>query len=618
MSPERLADADPSQDEIDAFASVFDGLPPVAPEAAGVLWSISVNREASTSVWRSRLTVKADAAARLFEAETSGIRWAVLDTGIDATHKAFRRRDANQQIVEPDPGDHDDELSSRVLRTYNFLKIKDLLDPDTDIRWPGARPPASIRTSCGSSPSDLRTSLLRGRSIDWDLLEPFLRVPHTAQDYQPPRFDSHGTHVAGILAANWQEAPQESPLKAPLVGVCPELELFDLRVLPDDPKVKADEFTIIAALQFVRHLNAHKNLMVVHGVNLSLSVPHDVANYACGRTPVCDECERVVAAGVIVVTAAGNRGFDKLRDAERRRRRRLPLHQHHRSGQRRERDHGRLDAPHDAAQLRRLVLFEPRPDRRRPHQAGPGRSGRAHRFLLAQRLLRDDGRHQHGGAACERRRGAADRPPPRADRPAAAGEGDPRQQRHRSRPRAALPGTRAWWTCCAPCNRSETRTVMLFTLEALQANDGDCLLLHYQPAGGDTGARADRRRIGRRLLDRSSSPASTSCAATSRCACGWRWSATSTPTTSPASSTCSSRSRSSRRTATTAFCQIQTLWHNSFEPAARRQDGSRAIGDRHRLHRWRRPARRAPGLVHPGRRRERAAGQSGCASRRCS
>ena len=73
---------------------------------------------------------------------------------------------------------------------------------------------------------------------------------------------------------------------------------------------------MIAALQFVRHLNAHKDLMVVHGVNLSLSVPHDVANYACGRTPVCEECERVVAAGVVVVTAAGNRGFNKSVEAE--------------------------------------------------------------------------------------------------------------------------------------------------------------------------------------------------------------------------------------------------------------------------------------------------------------
>src|SRR5262249_41053443 len=100
------------------------------------------------------------------------------------------------------------------------------------------------------------------------------------------------------------------------IGMCPELELYDLRVLPDNPADSADEFTIIAALQFVRHLNAHKNLMVIHGVNLSLSIPHDVANYACGRTPVCDECERVVSSGGIVGHAAGNRGFNKLRDAE--------------------------------------------------------------------------------------------------------------------------------------------------------------------------------------------------------------------------------------------------------------------------------------------------------------
>jgi hypothetical protein len=96
-----------------------------------------------------------------------------------------------------------------------------------------------------------------------------------------------------------------------MYGMCPDLELYDLRVLPDDPRDKADEFTIIAALQFVRHLNAHKDLMMIHGVNLSLSLPHDVANYACGRTPVCEECERVVASGVVVVTAAGNRGFER-------------------------------------------------------------------------------------------------------------------------------------------------------------------------------------------------------------------------------------------------------------------------------------------------------------------
>jgi subtilisin family serine protease len=153
-----------------------------------------------------------------------------------------------------------------------------------------------------------------GRAVDWTLLEPLLRIPHTKAGYRPPKFDPHGTHVAGILAADWPGAATDTPLEQPLRGMCPDLELYDLRVLPDKPGDHADEFTIIAALQFIRHLNAHKDLMLIHGVNLSLSVPHDVANYACGRTPVCEECERVVASGVVVVTAAGNRGFQKRDD----------------------------------------------------------------------------------------------------------------------------------------------------------------------------------------------------------------------------------------------------------------------------------------------------------------
>jgi subtilisin family serine protease len=153
--------------------------------------------------------------------------------------------------------------------------------------------------------------LLTGRAVDWGLLEPLLRISHARSLYKPPAFESHGTHVAGILAANWPDAPASTPLQEPLYGVCPDLEIYDLRVLPDNPADKADEFTIIAALQFIRYLNANKNLMLIHGVNLSLSVPHDVANYACGRTPVCEECERVVSSGVVVVTAAGNRGFDR-------------------------------------------------------------------------------------------------------------------------------------------------------------------------------------------------------------------------------------------------------------------------------------------------------------------
>lgn len=302
----------PRPEEIQAFAAAFDGLP--ASEESGLLWSISLNRRASASVWRSRLTVKADAAARLFDTRTTGIRWAVLDTGIDATHPAFARRGETPARAKRDGAG--DAIQSRVLKTYDFLRIKTLLDPDAELSVENSEAATLSAEALHEQREQLRNSLRRGRAIDWDLLEPFLKVPHTREHYRAPQHDGHGTHVAGILAANWPEAADATPLGEPLVGVCPDLELYDLRVLPDNPEDQADEFTVIAALQFVRHLNAHKDLMVVHGVNLSLSVPHDVANYACGRTPVCEECERVVASGVVVVTAAGNRGFNKLAGAD--------------------------------------------------------------------------------------------------------------------------------------------------------------------------------------------------------------------------------------------------------------------------------------------------------------
>jgi hypothetical protein len=54
--------------------------------------------------------------------------------------------------------------------------------------------------------------LLTGRAVDWGLLEPLLRISHARSLYKPPAFESHGTHVAGILAANWPDAPASTPL----------------------------------------------------------------------------------------------------------------------------------------------------------------------------------------------------------------------------------------------------------------------------------------------------------------------------------------------------------------------------------------------------------------------
>jgi len=91
--------------------------------------------------------------------------------------------------------------------------------------------------------------------------------------------------------------------------MCPQLRIYDLRVFDDEGR--SDEFTILSALQFVRHLNTRGSKPVVHGLNLSFSLAHDVENFACGATPICEECDRLVAAGTVVVAAAGNAGFGK-------------------------------------------------------------------------------------------------------------------------------------------------------------------------------------------------------------------------------------------------------------------------------------------------------------------
>ena len=269
---------------------------PDEPPNKPLLWTVSLNRPAKTSVCFSALAVKADAARGLFNLRCDKLAWAVIDTGIDVRHPAFRIRDPDGR---PLPGD----FSSRVQETYDFTRIRQILAGSGVQRGPVVAERAM---------RDMRRSLHSGRSIDWSLLQPLIGVPHRNADYRPPGHD-HGTHVAGILAGDFRrkdDDAQDLELEGDLVGVCPDLVLYDLRVLDD--KGQGDEFGILAALQFVRWFNALHDQPKIHGVNLSLSLKHDVANYACGQTPICDECERTVASGVVVVAAAGNDGYTKF------------------------------------------------------------------------------------------------------------------------------------------------------------------------------------------------------------------------------------------------------------------------------------------------------------------
>ncbi|WP_338898526.1 S8 family serine peptidase [Streptomyces sp. TG1A-60] len=232
--------------------------------------SVTTNRRATRAVVRSRRTIKADAAEQVFSVDSASIGWAVVDSGIDARHSAFHEWDTG---VSPPR-----RLETRIARSFDFTCVREKLPDDALINglvnWSAALP--SVETASDPGPPS----------------------PGRPDPYVPPG-DQHGTHIAGIIGGWWPELEFR--------GICPRVRLYDFRVLDDDGE--GDEFSIVTALQAVRHINEQAGRFVIAGVNISLSVPHDVAAHSTGWTPVCVECDRLTRSGVVVVTAAGNSGF---------------------------------------------------------------------------------------------------------------------------------------------------------------------------------------------------------------------------------------------------------------------------------------------------------------------
>ena len=300
-------------------------------------YSVALDRKATASVVNSRRTVKADAAKRVFDVNCSRLAWAVFDSGVDSTHVVFsgqqereqegssgsrskkvssskKAKKAKKKRGKTGRGAASDGPRSRVAAAFDFTKLRRLLELASS---PNQEDHDLFAREYGfdlEKGKTLARSIRESRQTEWDLLRPQLEV--SDETTYVAHLHPHGTHVAGVLAGD----PPEEHLRTKAVsssgeeievgpGICRDLQLYDFRIL--DEKGEGHEFDIIAALQFLRHLNAHSKKLLVHGANLSFSIPHDVRNYAAGRTPVCNECDRLVASGVVTVAAGGNLGVDK-------------------------------------------------------------------------------------------------------------------------------------------------------------------------------------------------------------------------------------------------------------------------------------------------------------------
>ena len=220
------------------------------------VWLVTLNRPAYPAIRQSVSAIKADAALKLFNVDCSRVCWAIIDSGIDANHPAF---------MESKGG----TTQSRVLEVFDFTMLRAILNVGQSGEEFHAELAHQIQAQSGFPAQRIRARLQaiardreEGRPIDWKQLEPLLRRSHDT-----PPYSDHGTHVAGILAANWKDRKEGDGKPWRTWSVSARTSgLYDLRVLCET--VEESEFAVIGALQFIRFLNERNGYMMIHGANL--------------------------------------------------------------------------------------------------------------------------------------------------------------------------------------------------------------------------------------------------------------------------------------------------------------------------------------------------------------
>ena len=226
----------------------------------------------------SCITVKADAARRAFNAHGDRIVWAVIDSGVWAAHPHFCAYD-----------------------TLTHESVKDLhrfFPRDGD-----ATPEPALALTDESGHGTHVAGIIAGGIGPWLDADPAARRAHVTES----RYNA--------------EKPL-APIRMPrvvgdhslLAGMSPKTKLVSLKVLDSaGGTLEARTARVMRALAYVRKVNGESTeSMRIHGVNLSLGYEFNPQWFACGKSPLCKEVDKLVRSGVVVVVAAGNSGYGSV------------------------------------------------------------------------------------------------------------------------------------------------------------------------------------------------------------------------------------------------------------------------------------------------------------------
>ncbi|MFN8526918.1 MAG: S8 family peptidase [Chloroflexota bacterium] len=222
-------------------------------------------------IYRSAATVKADAASRSFGAVGKDIVWAVVDSGIDASHPHFTAHKTLEGDVEKFHHDFTGGKAPLVDKFGHGTHVAGIIAGQLGKRYDGKFKLFEEVKADGGSEMD-RAGRFEDRTGDVDPLA--------------------------------------------VAGIAPATRLVSLKVLDDNGK--GASMNVVSALEYVRkELNGSSSkLPRVHGVNLSLGYPFMAEWFGCGQSPLCDEVNRLVRTGVVVVVAAGNAGYGMITTAD--------------------------------------------------------------------------------------------------------------------------------------------------------------------------------------------------------------------------------------------------------------------------------------------------------------